>query len=159
MLRLKIRYTILASSIPLILVAVFTRGEWASTSRTCVLIGDASLQIAANPWQAQLRVSFTDDPARATVRVQIVESPEAADFTIVDDAETAPDDRCLPTAATRAVAIVGSSDSVEPTIYLSTDGNADYRIFVRSNAYSPQDAAALLVGAHGGHPRIAAASL
>lgn len=158
MLRLKIRYTIVASSIPLILLAVVTR-EWTSTGRTCVLIGDASVQIVENPWQAQLRVSFTDDPRRASVRVQIIVSPETADFTLVDDSETSPDDSCVPTAATRAVAIVPLSDPVAQTIYVSTDGNADYRIFVRSNAYSPHAAAALLVGANGGHPRLTAASL
>jgi hypothetical protein len=44
-------------------------------------------------------------------------------------------------------------------IYLSQDGPADYRIFVHSKSFSARDAAALIVGAHGGHRRLQAASL
>jgi hypothetical protein len=44
-------------------------------------------------------------------------------------------------------------------IYLSQTGPADYRIFVRSKTFTPRDAAALIVGASGGHRRLVAASL
>jgi hypothetical protein len=44
-------------------------------------------------------------------------------------------------------------------IYLSHDGPADYRIFVRSKTFSAREAAALIVGASGGHRRLEAASL
>jgi len=44
-------------------------------------------------------------------------------------------------------------------IYLSHDGPADYRIFVQSKNFSARDAAALIVGANGGHHRLQAASL
>jgi hypothetical protein len=43
-------------------------------------------------------------------------------------------------------------------IYLSADGPADYRIFVRSKTFSAREAAALIV-ASGGHRRLEAASL
>jgi hypothetical protein len=46
-----------------------------------------------------------------------------------------------------------------PVIYLSTDGGADYRIFVRSKTFSLREAAALVVGANGGRARMAAAAL
>jgi hypothetical protein len=43
-------------------------------------------------------------------------------------------------------------------IYLSPDdASADYRIFVRSKRFSAREAAALIVGAHGERPRLAAA--
>ena len=44
-------------------------------------------------------------------------------------------------------------------IFLSSDGPADYRIYVRSRTFSAREAAALVVGASGGHHRVAAASL
>ena len=47
----------------------------------------------------------------------------------------------------------------EPVIYLSTEGAADYRIFVQSKSFSARDAAALIVGARGGNHRMQAASL
>ena len=154
MLRLKI----LASVVPLILAGVFARGELAA-GRPCIAVGDTSVQIASAPWQANLSVGFTDDPAAATVRVQITDSAEAADFVVVDDAGDAEGNACEATAATRFVGIASNPSPSMPVIYLSQDGGADYRIFVRSKTFTPRDAAALVVGASGGHPRITAAAL
>jgi hypothetical protein len=103
------------------------------------------------------------------VRVQILESAEAADFAVVDDVDDlvtgapgtgAPGTgACEATAATQSVAVAASRSGSAPVIYLSRDGPADYRIFVRSKAFTARDAAALIVGAGGGHPHITAASL
>ena len=154
-----LRFNILASVVPLAFAAVFARGELASSPRPCIEISGASLQIAALSWQAQRHVSFTSDPARATVRVQISESLEVADFTVIDDVDTPGGGSCAGTAP-QLVAISASPQADEPVIYLSTeDGPADYRIYVRSKSFSARDAAALIVGARGGHPRLAAASL
>jgi hypothetical protein len=160
MLRLKI----LASVVPLVFAVVFARGGWSPGSRPCIAIGDASVEIASVPWHADLHVSFTDDPAAATVRVQILESAEAADFAVVDDVgnpETgAPETgACETTAATLSVAVSASRSGPAPVIYLSKDGPADYRIFVRSKTFTARDAAALVVGAGNGHPHLTAASL
>ena len=75
-----LRFKILASAVPLIVAAVFARGEFSTGSRPCIAIGGASVQIASLPWQAQLQVGFTSDPSTATVRVQLSESAGAADF-------------------------------------------------------------------------------
>ena len=66
---------------------------------------------------------------------------------------------CEATAATLSVAVSASPSGSAPVIYLSTDGPADYRIFVRSKTFTARDAAALIVGAGDGHPRLTAASL
>ncbi len=68
--------------------------------------------------------AFTDDPAAATVRVQISESAEAADFAVVDDvdgpetgaSETgAPETgACEATAATLSVAVAASPSGAAP---------------------------------------------
>ncbi|MDB5617952.1 hypothetical protein [Tardiphaga sp.] len=155
MLRLKI----LASTIPVLLAAVFARGEFTSGAHPCITTGETSVQIATAPWQAQLHVAFTDDPSRATVRVQIVDSAENADFAVVDDIDSAESEACAITAATRFIAISAAASSTEPVIYLSGEGDADYRIFVQSKSFTPRDAAALIVGAHAGHHRMATAAL
>src|SRR4051812_1810474 len=159
MLRFKFRFKILASTIPLILAGVFARSEILPAARPCISLGETSVQLASGSWQAQLNVSFTSDPAAATVRVQIVDSAEMADFAVVDDIDSAEADVCPVTAATRFVAIAASPSAAEPVIYLSGEGNADYRIFVRSNHVTPREAAALIVGAGGGHARVIHAAL
>jgi hypothetical protein len=170
MLRLKI----LASVVPLVIVAVFARGGWSSGPHPCVAIGDASVEIASVPWHADLHVSFTDNPKAATVRVQILESAEAADFAVVDDVDNpqtgasgtgapgtgAPETgACEATAAPLSVAVAASRSGSASVIYLSKNGPADFRIFVRSKTFTARDAAALIVGAGDGHHHLIAASL
>ncbi len=154
-----LRFKILASVVPLIVAAVFARGGLLPGPRPCVAIAETSVQIADLPWHAELHVSFTDDPATATVRVQISDSADAADFAVVDDVDTAETGACEANAATRSVAISASRLPGAPVIYLSPEGPADYRIFVRSKTITARDAAALIVGASGGHGRLEAASL
>jgi hypothetical protein len=154
-----LRFNILASVVPLAVAAVFARGEFASGPRPCIEVGGASLQIAALSWQAERHVSFTSDPGRATVRVQISDSAEAADFTVIDDIESTEAGACQSPLAPQLVAISASPSESDPVIYLSKDGPADYRIFVHSKSFSARDAAALIVGARGSQHRLTAASL
>jgi hypothetical protein len=155
MLRLKF----LASAIPLAIAALFARGELSTAPHPCIDVGGTSVQIAALASQAQRHVSFTSDIARATVRVQISDSAEAADFAVIDDVDTTEAGACEGHAPSLLVAISPERSASEPVIYLSRDGPADYRIFVSSKTFSPIDAAALIVGARGERRRIKAASL
>ena len=155
MLRLKI----LASVVPLAVAAVFARGELLPGPRPCIEISGTAVQLATGLWQAQLHVSFTDDPSLATVRVQISDSAEAADFVVIDDIDDAERGACETSTPPQLVAISRTPSASEPAIYLSENGPADYRIFVRSKSFSARDAAALIVGAHGGHRRLQAAAL
>ena len=88
------------------------------------------------PWQADLHVAFTEKPELATVRVQLVDQPDLADFAVTDDVAGIEDSSCSASGRARRVAIVGKAASGEPTIYLSTQANADYRIFVRSGSFT-----------------------
>jgi hypothetical protein len=153
------RFKILVSTVPLIAAALFARGGLLPGPQACISVSDMSVQITDLPWQAALHVSFTDDPALATVRVQIAETAEGADFAVVDDVDNSEAGACEANAETRLVAISASPAGNAPVIYLSTDGPADYRIFVRSKAFTARDAAALVVGAGDGHHRITAAWL
>ena len=159
MLRLKI----LASAVPLLVAAVFARGDFLPGARPCIAIGEGSVQITSLPWQAQSHVSFTRDPSLATVRVQLTDIAAAADFAVLDDIDSTEaqgtSNGCEVNAATRFVAISTSPSASEPIIYLSPDGPADYRIFVSSKHFSARDAAALIVGANGAPRRLAAAAL
>jgi hypothetical protein len=155
MLRLKL----LASAVPLAIAALFARGEFSTGPRACIEIAGTSVRIATLSWQAQRHVSFTSDVSRATVRVQISDSAEAADFTVIDDVDTAEAGACEGYAQPLLVAISRETPASDPVIYLSRDGPADYRIFVSSTTFSPLDAAALIVGAHGNRHRLEAASL
>ena len=155
MLRLKI----LASAVPLAIAALFARSEFLAGPRACIGIAGTTVQIAALSGQADRHVGFTDDPGRATVRVQISDTAEAADFTVIDDIDTAEAGACESNAPPRLVAISRNPSPSDPVIYLSRDGPADYRIFVSSNSFSLLDAAALIVGARGERHRVEAALL
>src|SRR5471032_2577936 len=134
-----LRFKILASAVPSIVAAVFAGGELVPGPRPCIAIGDASVQLAPAPWHADLHVAFTDDPALATVRVQISDSAEAADFAVVDDIDSPETNACEATPATRFVAISANPGASGAVIYLSKAGPADYRIFVRSKSFSARD--------------------
>ena len=154
-----LRFNLLASVVPLAVAALFARGEFSTGPRPCIEVAGMSVQIAALSWQAERHVSFTSDPGRATVRVQISDSAEAADFAVIDDIDSTERGACESHSPPQLVAISSSPSPSEPVIYLSTEGPADYRIFVRSKSFSARDAAALIVSARGAQPRVVAASL
>jgi hypothetical protein len=153
MLRLKV----LVSAVPLIAIAVLARIEFFPITHPCIAIGADTLQIASAPWHADLHVAFTDDPKLATVRVAVSDSAETADFAVIDDVDGLEESACEATPATQFVAISAHASGSAPVIYLSHDGGpSDYRVFVHSKRFTERDAAALVVGAHGEHPRLSA---
>src|SRR5437868_14560297 len=89
-----LRFGILVSAVPLILAGLFARGELLPGPKPCIEAGGSALQIAETPWHADLHVTFTDYPQAATVRVQIVDTVETADFVMVDDADGAEANAC-----------------------------------------------------------------
>jgi hypothetical protein len=150
--------------VPLAMAAVFARGEFLPGPRPCIEVSGSAVQITPVPWRAELHVSFTTDPNLATVRVQISDSAEAADFTVIDDVDDAEAGACETNTLPQLVAISRSAEESkkgsEPVIFLAhDDGPADYRVFVQSKTFSVREAAALIVGARGGNHRLDAASL
>jgi hypothetical protein len=143
-----LRFKILASALPLIVAGIFARAQLIADIHPCIAIADASVELAELPWQAGRQVSFTADPSEATVRVQIVDDPASADFTVVDDAATVEADACGGQGSTRLIGIRASGPPAPTVIYLSREGDADFRIYVRSRSFTPREAAALIVGAH-----------
>ncbi|WP_440636158.1 hypothetical protein ACSHT2_20675 [Bradyrhizobium sp. PUT101] len=154
-----LRFKILASVVPLLAIAVFARADIGSVSHPCIALGDTTVELTSLFWTAGMHVAFTDDPARATVRVQITDDADAADFTVVDDGLGSEPDSCQATPSTRLISIAAQPVDGGPVVYLSSEGPADYRIYVQSKTFSQREAAALIVGARGGHGRFQAASL
>ena len=154
-----LRFKILASVVPLIAAAVFARSEIGSVSHPCIALGETTVELTSLFWTAGIQVAFTDDPAKATVRVQITDDADAADFAVVDDGASDEPGACGSNSATRLVAISAQPGEGRPLIYLSKDGPADYRIYVQSKTFSQREAAALIVGARTGHRHLQAASL
>lgn len=144
-----LRFRIWATTIPVALAGFVAYGNFSSGTHPCIPVGETTLQIAGAPWQAQSRVGFTNDPTRATVRVQLVGSAEDADFAVIDDVASNEADACPVTAATRYIGIAESPGGSAPVIYLTTDPDADYRIYVKSRSFTAREAAALIVGARG----------
>ena len=105
-----LRFGILASAVPLLLAGLFAHSELLPGPRPCIEAGGSSLQIAEAPWHADLHVTFTDFPATATVRVQIVENAETADFVMVDGADSLEANACG--GAPRFVAISAYPDGI-----------------------------------------------
>jgi hypothetical protein len=141
-----LRFRILASAVPLIVAGVLAGRQVVADVHPCISTAEAAVELAELPWQASRLVSFTGDPSRATVRVQIVDDPAVADFAVVDDGVSRESDTCTGLGPTR---FIGIGDAAAPTlIYLSRDDNADYRIYVRSRNFTLREAAALIVGAH-----------
>src|SRR5512139_3565284 len=100
-----LRFKILASVVPLMAAAVLVRGGPGSASHPCIAFGETPVELASVPWTAELHVAFTDDPAHATVRVQITDDADAADFALVDDGPTSETGACQSGAAPRYVTI------------------------------------------------------
>ncbi len=157
--RIMLRFKVLVSVVPLMAAALMARLEFTPGPRPCVAVGSDAMQIATSPGQADLHVAFTDDPARATVRVVLADSADTADFALVDDIGEAEPSACAMTLATRFVLIDASPADDAPVIYLSSGGSAEYRIFVRSTRTTEREAAALIVGAKRLPSRLADASL
>ncbi len=154
-----LRFKLLASVVPFMAAAMLARGGFGSTPQACIAFGETPVALASVPWGASLHVAFTEDPARATVRVQVTDDPDAADFALVDDAATTETGACQSSAPPRYVAISPRPIGDGPVIYLAGEGPADYRIYVRSKLFSRRDAAALIVGASGTGRSVHAASL
>ncbi|WP_024338674.1 hypothetical protein [Bradyrhizobium japonicum] len=153
-----LRFKFLASVVPLLAAAVFARAEIGSVSHPCIALGETTVELTPLFWTAGVHVAFTDDPARATVRVQITDDADTADFTVVDGLGSEPDS-CQANPSTRLVSIAAQPVDGGQVIYLSSEGPADYRIYVRSKTFSQREAAALIVGARGGQRHLQAASL
>jgi hypothetical protein len=108
----------------------------------CLSNGNASYRAVSGAARADVTVRLDPAAIAPDIRIQIVDSPDAADFVLVDDGDTPP--VCPPTGV-KTVKIGAAAPDVVAQI-TATNG-ADYRIYVRSRWLSPETAAALFAAA------------
>ena len=113
---------------------------------TCLSIGNAAWRIGGNATRADVTVRIDPAATAPDIRIQIADSPDAADFVFVDDGETAPG--CHGLAAARSVKIDAAAQRPDLTVgFATSSAPADYRIYVRSRWLAPEIAAALFAAA------------
>jgi hypothetical protein len=118
----------------------------------CLTIGNTAYRLAGGGADVAVRI----DPSAAApgLRIKLAETPDEADFVLVDDDGAAL--HCLTAANVKAVSLAATTADL--TVRL-TDGSdpADYRIYVRSRWITPETAAALFAAAHMTPRRLAGA--
>ena len=111
----------------------------------CLPVGNTMYRLAAPGTPAEYTVRIDPGASAPDVRIHLAESPDEADYVLVDDGETPPG--CGGTI--RSVRIDATASAPDLVVGLSADpAGADYRIYVRSHAFAPESAAALLATAH-----------
>lgn len=159
MWRIMLRFGIFASVIPLLLTGGIVRDWFPTDFQPCIPGVAADVQVTRQSWQASRSVSFTDDPKSATIRVEIVDTPDMADLAIVDDGVTAGPSGCSMIDPVRKIAITSEPVPGEPVIHMSRQPGGDYRVYLASTRMSVQEAAALIVSARAGQERLTAAAM
>ena len=112
--------------------------------QACLPVGNAMYRLAAAGAQADYTVRIDPAATAPDVRVHLADTPDAADFVLVDDGETLHGCRG---PAIRSVRIATTAPDL--VVALTSDPDAaDTRIYLRSHAFEPTAAAALLAAAH-----------
>ena len=130
----------LATALP---VAAHTLGLMPGTApQACLTIGSTTYRLAGGNADVTVRI----DPSGTApgLRIKLADTPEEADFVLVDDG-AAPN--CRTAANVKAVSLAAAAADL--TVHLA-DGStpADYRIYVRSRWITLETAAALFAAAH-----------
>jgi hypothetical protein len=139
------RFLVLILSAIAIPATAQTFGFSVRAPAACLPVGNALYRLAAPGTPADYTVRIEPGASAPDVRVHLAESPDEADYVLVDDGDT-PHGCDGPIRNVRIDAGAGTPDLV---VGLSADpAGADYRIYVRSHAFAPESAAALLATAH-----------
>jgi hypothetical protein len=125
--------------------AAHTFGFSPGSQQACLAIGHMTWRFAGTA-AADVMVRIDSAAPAPGLRIQLAETPEAADFVLVDDG-TPPD--CRATRNAKAVGVVRGEDPADLVIaFTSGSAPADYRIYVRSRWIAPETAAALFAAAN-----------
>jgi hypothetical protein len=116
----------------------------ASTSQACLAIGNTTYRLARSG--ADVTVRIDSATAVPSLRIKLAETPEDADFVLVDDGAPL---ACTDTPSIKDVSITPSAAAPALVIgFASGAAPADYRIYVRSRWIAPETAAVLFAAAH-----------
>jgi len=115
--------------------AAHSFGFSVSGTPACLTIGETTWRMTDGRADMTVRIDATSP----NVAIQLVDTPDEADFVFADDgdAPSACRDR-----GTKSVKIDPAA-SAPDLVMAFTTGSADYRVYARSNRLSPETAAAL----------------
>jgi hypothetical protein len=119
---------------------------FAPTPNLCIASGTATYRLAPTASSPDFRVRIERDAARPDLRIQLVDSPDLADFVIADDfTATSESTACQSPTPAKTVKVDAEAQKPDVVVTLAADvPDPDYRVYVRSVRHSSQDAAALL---------------
>lgn len=119
--------------------------------QACLAIRNTTYRLARG--SADVTVRIDPSAAPAGLRIKLAETPEEADFILVDDG--APP-ACRATSNVKDVNIASAAGVSDFVVAFATgSAPADYRIYVRSRWIAPETAAALFAAAHRPPQRVA----
>ena len=117
----------------------FTSVGNTAAAKPCFVAGNAGYLLSANAGTAHV-VRIDNAAAHPDLRMQLVDDPAAADFVLVDDSDASL--ACEGVSVVESIRIDAAAAKPDLTIALSRDP-ADYKIYLHSDRYTEQDAAAL----------------
>ena len=112
---------------------------FASNTAPCFADGNFAYRLSGSA-RADVVVRIDNAAAHPSLRMEIVDDPAAADFVLMDDGDNA--NACASSATVRTVGLDPAAANPDLTVAL-TPGSGDYKIYVRSQIFTAQDAAAL----------------
>jgi hypothetical protein len=119
--------------------AFFSLGSKPLAEKPCFISGNAGYQISAIG-KARHIVRIDNQAAMPHLRMQLVDDPATADFVLVDDSDATA--ACAGVSAIESIRIDPAAE--KPDLIVSVSRNpADYKIYLHSDKYNEQDAAAL----------------
>jgi hypothetical protein len=136
----------LARKLVVLLVAVgppaVAHTYFAAAQVPCFSTGTAAYRVSSTTPAPDYRVRIDSHIQRADLRVQMVDTPDKADFVLIDDVSGGSGSVCGPLVKT--IGLISGARPVDMTVGLAQDAaGADYKLYVRSARFSQNDAAAL----------------
>ncbi len=120
----------------------------------CFTDGAVAYQVISGAARADHVVQIDRDAAVADVRIALIDAPAAADFVLVDDGDAG--QACRGRTA-KTIALGTAARPADLTVGLmSLPESADYRVYARSQRFSPEAAIALFAVMRAGVKRQAA---
>ena len=116
----------------------FSGGKTAA-AKPCFIAGNAGYLLSGSGSAAYI-VRIDNAAAHPDLRLQLVDDPAAADFVLVDDSDASP--TCGNVSTVESIRVDAAAAKPDLTIALSREA-ADYKIYLHSDRYTQEDAAAL----------------
>ena len=138
MMRVRI-VSLLALAIAVPAAAAAANSFFAAPPKPCFVTGKHAYRFATSG-TANFTVRIDNTAPHPNLRMQMVDDPATADFVLVDDGDSSA--ACRDSGLVKSIRLDAGAAKPDLTVALSRKP-APYKLYVRSAAYSAQDAAAL----------------